>query len=150
LVAWDFDHLLASQSSFEVFHDDLETSPQLDLSASYETYARERHAARAEQIKARRIERDLGPLRFVTHAADQVLLQKTLAWKSRQYLDNEKADLFALSWIRAAVIPFRSRHRSIKAFCRSPNRDVSATERSADLPQRDACTGTRFAPQFPE
>src|SRR5215469_890031 len=40
LVAWNFDHLLASQSSFEVFHDNVESSPQLDLSASYEAYAR--------------------------------------------------------------------------------------------------------------
>jgi CelD/BcsL family acetyltransferase involved in cellulose biosynthesis len=42
-------------------------------------------------------------LQFVTHAADQALLRQTLAWKSNQYLDSGKADLFAVSWIRAAV-----------------------------------------------
>jgi CelD/BcsL family acetyltransferase involved in cellulose biosynthesis len=42
LAAWNFDHLLTSQSSFTAFHHDTELSPQLDLSTSGEPLARSR------------------------------------------------------------------------------------------------------------
>jgi CelD/BcsL family acetyltransferase involved in cellulose biosynthesis len=107
LVAWNFDHLLTSQSSFTAFHHGIEPSPQLDLSRGYESYASERRAA-GEQIKKcgnlmRRIEREVGPLRLVAHTCADGPLRQTLAWKSRQYLESGKADLFAVSWVRAAV-----------------------------------------------
>jgi len=108
LIAWDFDHLLGSQTCFSPFHQHLEPSPQMDLSRGYEAYAAERRAAGSEQIKKcgnlmRRIEKEIGPLRFIAHSTDPVLLQQTLAWKTRQYLEGGKRDLFALGWTRAVV-----------------------------------------------
>ena len=46
LAVWNFDHLLTSQSSFTAFHQDIEPSPQLDLSKGYESYVHERRALR--------------------------------------------------------------------------------------------------------
>jgi CelD/BcsL family acetyltransferase involved in cellulose biosynthesis len=108
LTAWNFDHLLTSQSSFKAFHHHIEPSPQIDLSKTFESYASERRASGSEQIKKcgnlmRRMEREVGPLGLIVHTAADAPLQQTLAWKSRQYLETGKADLFAMPWIRAAV-----------------------------------------------
>ncbi len=108
IVAWDFDHLLTAQTCFAPFHLHTEPSPQIDVSRGYETYAAGRRAAGSEQIKKcgnlmRRIEREVGPLRFVAHSADVTLLVRVLAWKSQQYLGSSKPDLFALGWTRPLV-----------------------------------------------
>ena len=108
LVAFDFDHLLASQTFFAPYHRHVERSPQLDVSNGYEAYVAERRAAGSEQIKKcgnlmRRLEREFGSLRFVDHAADARVLKKVLSWKSQQYLEGGKNDLFALDWFRDIV-----------------------------------------------
>jgi CelD/BcsL family acetyltransferase involved in cellulose biosynthesis len=108
LVTWDFDHLLVSQASFARYHRACEPSPQIDLSKGYAAYAAARRAAGSEQIKkcgnlARRLEREIGPVRFVAHSADSQLLERTLAWKSQQYRQSGQDDLFALGWPRALV-----------------------------------------------
>jgi CelD/BcsL family acetyltransferase involved in cellulose biosynthesis len=108
LVAWDFDHLLASQEFLSPFHLELSKSPQMDLSQGYEAYASERRAAGSQQIKKcgnlrRRLEREVGQLRFVAHCAETAPLKQTLAWKSRQYVESGKRDLFALAWPHAVI-----------------------------------------------
>jgi len=108
LVAWDFDHLITSQSSFAPFQWSVEASPQIDISNGYDAYIQERRSAGSEQIKKiynlmRRIEREVGPLRFVAKSSDAVSLGKVLAWKSEQYRRSDKCDLFTSGWIREAV-----------------------------------------------
>ena len=108
LATWDFDHLLATQKCFAPFHLATDQSPQMDLTNGYEAYVAQRRQAGSEQIKkcsnqTRAIERDLGSLHFIGHSSDAALLQKALAWKSRQYLKTEKQDLFALSWTRTLI-----------------------------------------------
>lgn len=108
LDEWKFDSLLATQTSFTRFHHVREPSPQMDLSRGYDVYAAERRAAGSELIKKcanlmRRIEREVGPLRFVAHSADPTLLQQTLAWKSQQYIETGVLDILALGWVRALV-----------------------------------------------
>ena len=58
LVAWDFDHLVASQVSFAPFQWSVELSPQIDVSCGYDAYVQERRLERFQQIKkkTRRIE----------------------------------------------------------------------------------------------
>jgi CelD/BcsL family acetyltransferase involved in cellulose biosynthesis len=108
LVAWDFDHVIASQAFFAPFHRYHEPSPQLDLQHGFDAYVKERRAAGSEQIKKctnamRRLEREVGPLRFVSHANDSDSLYQTLFWKSQQYLRSDEPDLFAISWVRGAI-----------------------------------------------
>jgi CelD/BcsL family acetyltransferase involved in cellulose biosynthesis len=108
LAAWNFDHLLTSQSSFTAFHHYIEVSPQLDLSKGYESYVHEQRSSGSEQIKKsgnlmRRLEREIGPLRFVADSTDAASLESVLAWKSLQYRQTDKPDLFAPGWIREAV-----------------------------------------------
>ena len=51
----------------------------------------------------RRVEREVGPLRFVANSTDAALLGTVLGWKSDQYRQSGKRDLFAPGWIREAV-----------------------------------------------
>ena len=51
LEAWEFDHLVASQSSLTPFHWSTDASAAVDvLFANYEAYIHERRAAGSEQI----------------------------------------------------------------------------------------------------
>jgi CelD/BcsL family acetyltransferase involved in cellulose biosynthesis len=103
LKAWDFDHLLASQSFFRRFHHSIELSPQLDLSQGFETYYRQQRSARSEQIKIRSIQREFGPLRFVAHSALESDLEQIIGWKSQQYAKTGASDIFLCSWIKGSV-----------------------------------------------
>ena len=68
LVAWDFDHLLVSQRSFQPFHQFREFSPIIDLSEGFERYLEERKSfgsgLRRPLQFMRKLEREVGPLRF--------------------------------------------------------------------------------------
>jgi len=108
LNAWNFDHLPTSQLSFAPFHSSIEPSPQIDLSRGYHTYIQQRRGAGSEQIKkignlVRRVEREVGPLRFVADSTDAASLGTVLGWKSDQYRQSGNGDLFASGWIREAV-----------------------------------------------
>jgi CelD/BcsL family acetyltransferase involved in cellulose biosynthesis len=105
LVAWDFDRLLASQQCFAPYHKLCEPSAIIDLSNGFAQYARERDAAGTRQLDhchymMRRVEREVGPLRFVAQEKDPALLHKILNWKSEQYRRSRWPDLFARAWAR--------------------------------------------------
>ncbi len=108
LDAYDFDHLVSSQAGLASHQLVEEPSPQIDLSNGYDAYVRERRAAGSEQIKKcenlmRRIEREIGPLRFVSHSDDKTRFSDVIGWKSRQYLETGIADLFEIGWFRRVV-----------------------------------------------
>lgn len=103
LVSWDFDRLIATQSSFVRFHWFCEPSAQIDLSNGYAAYDEERRRAGTHQLRhceymLRRMERELGPVRFVGHSDDPAQLAQVLAWKSEQYRRSRWNDLFASKW----------------------------------------------------
>jgi CelD/BcsL family acetyltransferase involved in cellulose biosynthesis len=108
LAAWDFNHLPADQKSFTGFQRSQNRSPIINLTAGYENYVQERRAAGTEQIKKngnllRRLEREIGPLRFVAHSADKVLFEQLLAWKTAQFRHNGWRDIFSIPWVRQTV-----------------------------------------------
>ena len=108
LVAWDFNHVVCIQTAFEPFIRDQHHSPIIDLSAGYEAYVKERCDAGTEQIKQclrqmRRIERDVGPLRFVAHTPDRLVLEQMITWKTQQNLHNGRRDLFSIPWVRKSM-----------------------------------------------
>jgi CelD/BcsL family acetyltransferase involved in cellulose biosynthesis len=108
LDAYDFDHLVCSQARLASYQLAAEPSPQMDLTQGYEAYVRERRAAGSELItnlmrKTRKIEREVGPLRFVSHSDDRACFTEVIGWKSRQYLETGVADLFEMGWFRRVV-----------------------------------------------
>jgi CelD/BcsL family acetyltransferase involved in cellulose biosynthesis len=110
LSVWAFDHLPAAQARPDLLSAApvLGESPGIDLSRGFLAWKQERRAQGARQIgeldrKARKLAREVGPLRFVVHAHDPDLLSRVLLLKSEQYRRTGLADPFAASWARALV-----------------------------------------------
>ncbi len=103
LSAWDFDHIPVAQVAFAPHARGAARSPYLDLSAGFDAYVSERNksgtdAIRQTQRKARKLEREVGPLRFEYQTADPSVFRTLLEWKRAQYSRTGAVDLFALGW----------------------------------------------------
>ena len=114
LVAWDFDHVPTAQSFFAPFSRMVAGSPVIDISQGFEAYALTRRQAGSEQLsqcamKARRLARDIGPLRFEFQSEDGSALGQVLDWKSRQYRATGGNDIFQQDWCRAIVTKAHAR-----------------------------------------
>lgn len=103
LIAWDFDHLIASQDFLAPFHQETAPSPQIDLTRGFDAYYRETRSPKDDRAKIRRIERDLGPMRFVSHSTDTSALARLLMWKSQQYVRTGAPDIFADAKTRSII-----------------------------------------------
>lgn len=104
LDVFDFDHLLASQRPFVPHHSGIADSPYLDLSEGYEAYAaaREREGSKVVNsrmgTKWRKLERDLGPLRYEMQDSSTAAFEALIRWKRQQYQRTNAIDLFAHDW----------------------------------------------------
>ena len=108
LKVWHFDHLLVAQKPFSRFHRVEAQSPIIDLSRGYEAYLEERREAGTEQIKKanyarRRLEREVGPVRIEFHVVNREVLQLLMKWKSQQYVESGKLDIFSVPWVVEVV-----------------------------------------------
>lgn len=98
LAAWSFDHLPAGMTAFAPYVLRRGRSPCLDLSQGFETYLEGRRARsdiRGALRKARKLARDVGPLRLVPHSDAPELLDRTVEWKRRQYAETGVRDVLA-------------------------------------------------------
>lgn len=108
LTMWRFDHLEASQRAFEPYRTGISRSPVIDLSNGFDAYY-EKLGAQAPQFrknterKARKLEREIGELRFVADSDDTSALRTLLAWKSAQYRRTGQFDIFAWSWVTGLI-----------------------------------------------
>ena len=105
LRAWDFDHLVTAQEAFRPYHRVQAESPYMDLSAGFEAYQAERQRGgsmllRQTLRKARKAEREVGPLRFETHTADPRVFAAMVEWKAGQYRRTKTTNVFAYGWTR--------------------------------------------------
>jgi CelD/BcsL family acetyltransferase involved in cellulose biosynthesis len=103
LTRWEFDGLVMGQPWFAPFHRRFRSSYVLDLSGGLDGYAAQRRAAGSDAVKdiraqARRLERELGPLRFQASVDDARMLELLIAWKSEQYRRTGAVDVFAFRW----------------------------------------------------
>jgi len=104
LVAWEFDHLLADQEPFAPYHRSITGSPFIDLSEGFDSYALARRIAGSKQIKeiaysSRRIERDVGPLRFEFQSSDPTVLSTLLRWKDRHHERTDSEKVLRIPWV---------------------------------------------------
>jgi CelD/BcsL family acetyltransferase involved in cellulose biosynthesis len=102
LAAWDFDHLVA-QDDFAPFATLREESPFLDLTRGFAAYCQQRKAAGSDVVaktnqKARKCEREVGPLRLEFDCQQPEVFQQLLSWKSAQYRRTGLADVFSFAW----------------------------------------------------
>jgi CelD/BcsL family acetyltransferase involved in cellulose biosynthesis len=103
LSCWRFDHLCADQAHGVQLKR--ATSPALDLSQGFAAYKAGRLAThigsmRSYERKLRKLEREVGPLRYVDNADDPAVFDAVLRLKSEQYLRMGEFDVLKLGWVR--------------------------------------------------
>jgi CelD/BcsL family acetyltransferase involved in cellulose biosynthesis len=103
LAGWSYDHLPTCNGRFASFHQRIGGSSYLNLSQGFETY---REAKRKEsQVidsvarKTRKLEREVGPVRFQLHNAGSEEFSRLLEWKSAQHLRTGVVDVFEQPWV---------------------------------------------------
>lgn len=103
LRVWKFDHLIAWQRQFQAYHQVLTSSPIAALTQGFEQYNRawrdrgSRELLETHRLR-RKLEREVGPLRFVADAVDPGVLAKVILWKRQQYVRSGLVDAFAYPW----------------------------------------------------
>jgi CelD/BcsL family acetyltransferase involved in cellulose biosynthesis len=107
LPVWEFDHLIASQPAFAPYHSQLHGSPVMDLAGGFAEYVKARstetNAIKSLARKVRKLEREVGELRFEFQSTDPAALRTLMRWKSAQYRRTRARDQFAVPWIIQVV-----------------------------------------------
>ena len=103
LRSLSLDHLLAGQDDFADFHERGDCSPFLSVAGGEEAYLKTvgksgRSMLRTSQRKARKMEREVGPLRLTYRAADDEALRQLIDWKGRQYEQSGLPNVLAADW----------------------------------------------------
>jgi len=112
---WRFDHLVAGQRPFERYATATAASPVIDLTDGFAAYS-DRLRARSPQVgrdvarKSRKLEREVGELRFVPDSRDLSDLRSLMGWKSDQYRRTGRRDRFDQPWIVDLVEDLLSSH----------------------------------------
>jgi len=105
LRAWYFDHLPMCQASMETHAWGTVPSPYIDLEGGFRSYESGIHqrGRTIEQIhrKARKLAREVGPLRFDLHTGDERVFTTLLQWKSEQHRQRGQVQIFSLPWVSA-------------------------------------------------
>ena len=104
LRAWQYDHHVASQKQFEAWHCYVDPSYYMDLSNGFEAYGNQRKEAGSSFLrntgrKQRKLEREIGPLRFEAHSADPAAFHSLCEWKAAQLVRLGYSDMFQLNWV---------------------------------------------------
>ncbi|MBC8355940.1 MAG: GNAT family N-acetyltransferase [Planctomycetes bacterium] len=103
LSVLDFDHMLATQTPFQPYHQFIDKSPYLDLSYGFESYrAALRQSARIEMRQtfrlSRKLSREVAPVRCEIFSEDTTTFDMLLRWKSQQYHATDVTDVFSFPW----------------------------------------------------
>lgn len=104
LSAWQFDNLVAGQSPFSRSTLTVDPAPFIDLTDGFEIYhkklrIRSPKFCRELGRKARRLEREVGELRFVSDSQDISGLRTLMAWKAAQYRESARLNFFDRPWV---------------------------------------------------
>jgi CelD/BcsL family acetyltransferase involved in cellulose biosynthesis len=107
LATWNFESVPKTQEALVPFRrSDLE-SPLIDVSRGYDRYLEDKHHSggfiATLMRKSRKIEREVGPLRFVEHTSDPAALRRLIELKIDQYRRTSAANVFSSSWTRGLV-----------------------------------------------
>lgn len=90
LQALGFHHQVQAQRAFQPYLQRVVASPVIDVRGGWDAYLEARRAAGVSSFNAlprkmRKIERELGPIRFEAHTDDASVLDRLVEWKRAQY-----------------------------------------------------------------
>ncbi len=96
LRSWQFNNLVTSRP-FQPFQREEVESGYIDLAGGFEAYEQSKKEAGSSVLKQarrkiRKIEREVGPLRFEWRSNDQRTFEKMLEWKSAQRVRTRTSD----------------------------------------------------------
>jgi CelD/BcsL family acetyltransferase involved in cellulose biosynthesis len=105
LKAWHFDHLVAEQIAFRRHHWSQASSPYISTSQGFQQYQENRRTAGSQVVartyqKKRKLEREVGEVRFELENRDSIVLDSLISWKAAQYHESVLYDMFAPQWTR--------------------------------------------------
>jgi CelD/BcsL family acetyltransferase involved in cellulose biosynthesis len=103
LSRFHFSELMAHQQAFAPFHAVTGEAPYIDISQGFETYRQQRRAAGTDEVqqalrKMRKLEREVGLLRFEPHCSDPLILERLIAWKAEQMAARRMPNALAAPW----------------------------------------------------
>lgn len=104
LGAYDFNHLPATHTAFAQGGIETADSPYLDLSEGYDAYVSARAAAGTKELKntarkRRKIEREIGPLRFVANDDSAEAWATFVRWKNVSYERLGVPSILDVEWV---------------------------------------------------
>lgn len=111
LRAWQFDNLLPVPPVFAEGRFHTVGAPYIDLSAGADACLDAASgASRRKKLRGqeRRLERDVGPLRFEFDSSDASAFDAVLEWKSRQKQRTGRRDVFSWPWVRPMLEDLRA------------------------------------------
>ncbi|MHB8528569.1 MAG: GNAT family N-acetyltransferase [Caulobacteraceae bacterium] len=99
----DFSHMLAGRDGFARFAKGREVSWTVDVEAGYKAYAAGRRKAGLTVLKdldkkRRKVEREVGPVRFTARSASREDFESLFDWKRAQLKGTGQVDIFAGGW----------------------------------------------------
>ena len=102
---WAYDHVPTALRRFAPYHHQVGDSPCVDLSAGFDAYCDAKRRAGSRVIsqsrrKARKLAREVGPLRFEYHCRDESILARLLSWKTQQHQRTGVLDVFQFDWVK--------------------------------------------------
>jgi len=108
LKTWNFNHLIASQSTLQSYHKIKDVSYLIDISEGLDHYLESLRISGSKLLsttlrKQRKLEREIGPISFFYHTKDENVLSQMFEWKSQQYLKTGKMDAFSFKWIKKLI-----------------------------------------------
>lgn len=104
LSAWQFDHLVTGNDCLSQFHWAYAESPYMDLSHGFEAYratCRQNGGKEMGEVmrKARKLEREIAPVRFECESTNSRVLDTLVEWKREQLRQQRSVDCFRPSWV---------------------------------------------------
>ena len=104
VLAWKYDHVPVSQEPFARFHQRVGDSPFMDLTNGFEAYCVERQRCGSSVIrqtacKLRKLQRNVGHVRFELHDGGEQGLENLIEWKSAQHARTGVIDVFRRGWV---------------------------------------------------
>jgi CelD/BcsL family acetyltransferase involved in cellulose biosynthesis len=105
LMEWQYGRLPVSQASFDRFHTRRHESASMNVSLGWDAYAEDRQREGTRQISkvevlARKLEMEVGPIRFEAQSRDLGPLDAMMQWKCDRYGELVYPDQLTQAWSR--------------------------------------------------
>jgi CelD/BcsL family acetyltransferase involved in cellulose biosynthesis len=97
---FEFDHLVCPRPDWPIIGEQSFASPVIDLTSGYDALVAGSSYAKRTLSRARKAEREVGPMRFELHDPDPRLVDAMIGWKAAQFARTGVPNIFSVPWPR--------------------------------------------------